>query len=166
MRSIELVFDDATDSLVRADWARLAAAGLPSLSTHTSASNSPHITLAAGADLPAAHEGPWEALPMDVTFSGAIVFPAGTGNYVLARSVLLTAPLLDLHRLLHQDLSGALAQTCPGGWTPHVTISRRIPGHQLGTAMDLLDLRVEGRCTGARLWDGGTKTVTRLGPSV
>jgi 2'-5' RNA ligase len=165
MRSIELVFDEATDSLVRADWARLAAAGLPSLSAHTSASNSPHITLAAGADLTAAHEGPWEALPMDVTLSGAIVFPAGTGKYVLARSVLLTAPLLDLHRLLHQGLSGALPQTCPGAWTPHVTISRRIPAHQLGTALDLLDLRLKGRCTGARVWDSSTKTVTPLAPS-
>ncbi|KRE81292.1 2'-5' RNA ligase family protein [Arthrobacter sp. Soil764] len=166
MRSIELVFDDATDSLVRADWARLAAAGLPSLAAHTSASNSPHITLAAGPDLIAADEGPWEGLPIDVIFSGAIVFPAGTGRYVLARSVLLTSPLLDLHRLLHQGLSGALPQTCPGAWTPHVTISRRIPAHQLGTALDLLALRLEGRCTGARLWDSSTKTVTPLGPSV
>jgi hypothetical protein len=102
---------------------------------------------------------------MDVTFSGAIVFPAGAGKYVLARSVLLTGPLLDLHRLLHQGLSGALPLTCPGAWTPHVTISRRIPGQQLGAAMDLLDLRLEGRCTGARLWDSSTKTVTPLGPS-
>lgn len=171
MRSIELVFDDPTDSLVRADWARLAATGLPSLAAHNSPSNSPHITLAAGADLgadaglDAAPAGPWQRLPMDVTFSGAIVFPAGAGKYVLARSVLLTGPLLDLHRLLHQGLSGALPLTCPGAWTPHVTISRRIPGQQLGAAMDLLDLRLEGRCTGARLWDSSTKTVTPLGPS-
>ncbi|MDQ0729919.1 2'-5' RNA ligase family protein [Arthrobacter sp. B1I2] len=163
MRSIELVFDGPTDSLIRADWARLAAAGLPSLAAHSSPSNSPHITLAAGLDLVAAQEGPWQRLPMDITFSGAIVFPAGAGKYVLARAVLLTAPLLDLHCLLHQALSGALPLTCPGAWTPHATISRRIPGHQLGTAMDLLDLRLEGRCTGARLWDSSTKTVTPLG---
>ena len=168
MRSIELVFDGPTDSLVRADWARLAAAGLPSLAAHSSPSNSPHITLAAGADLQDGREGPrqegvWQALPMDIAFSGAILFPAGTGKYVLARAVLLTAPLLDLHRHLHQGLSGALPLTLPGAWTPHVTISRRIPGHQLGTAMDLLDLRIEGSCTAARLWDSSTKTVTPLG---
>ncbi|MDT0169084.1 2'-5' RNA ligase family protein [Pseudarthrobacter sp. BRE9] len=183
MRSIELVFDGPTDSLIRADWARLAAAGLPSLAAHTSPSNSPHITLAAGADLladadlvadaglvsgaglGAAPEGPWQRLPLDVTFSGAIIFPAGAGKYVLARSVLPTGPLLDLHRLLHQGLSGALPLTCPGAWTPHITISRRIPGQHLGAAMDLLDLRLGGRCTAARLWDSTTKTVTPLGPS-
>jgi 2'-5' RNA ligase len=163
MRSIELVFDDPTDSLVRADWARLADAGLPGLAAHASPSNSPHITLAAGPELAAAQEGPWQRLPLDIVFSGAIVFPAGTGRYVLARSVLLAGPLLELHRLLHQDLSGALPLTRPGAWTPHVTISRRIPSHQLGTAMDLLELRVEGRCTGARFWDSSTKTVTPLG---
>lgn len=162
MRSIELVFDDRTDALLRADWARLEAAGLPSMAAHTSPSNSPHITLAAGADLQSGQEGPWQALPLDITFSGAIVFPAGAGRYVLARSLLLTAPLLDLHRHLHQGLAGALPLTLPEGWTPHVTISRRIPGHQLGTAMDLLDLRVEGRCTATRLWDSSTKTITLL----
>ncbi|UUL76619.1 2'-5' RNA ligase family protein [Pseudarthrobacter sp. Fe7] len=134
MRSIELVFDDPTDALLRADWARLEAAGLPSLAAHTSAGNSPHITLAAGVDLQAGREGQhqeevWQALPIEVTFSGALVFPAGTGKYVLARSVLLTTSLLDLHRQLHQGLSGALPLTLPGSWTPHVTISRRIPGH-------------------------------------
>ena len=82
---------------------------------------------------------------------------------MLARSVLLSAPLLDLHGRLHRDLSGALPLTLPGSWTPHVTISRRIPAEQLGTAMELLDLRVEGRCTGARLWDSSAKTVTPLG---
>jgi len=163
MRSIELVFDGPTDSLVRADWARLAAAGLPSLAAHSSSSNSPHITLAAGTELEAGPDGPWEQLPLDVTFSGAIIFPAGTGTYVLARSVLLDPALLDLHRALHRDVSGALPLTRPGAWTPHVTIARRIAGPQLGTAMDLLDLRVDGRCTGARLWDGSTRTVTPLG---
>jgi len=165
MRSIELVFDGSTDSLIRADWARLQAAGLPSLVAHTSPSNSPHITLAAGADLQGDGDGPWQALPIDITFSGAIVFPAGQGKYVLARAVLLTAPLLDLHRCLHHDLSGALPLTLPGAWTPHVTVSRRIPGHQLGTAMDLLDLRLEGRCTAARLWDSSTRAISPLSKS-
>lgn len=166
MRSIELVFDDSTDALIRADWARLEAAGLPSLAAHTSPSNSPHVTMAAGMDLESSQEGPWAALPLDIAFSGAFVFPAGPGKYVLARAVLPTAPLLDLHRRLHQGLSGAQPLTLPGAWTPHVTISRRIPGHQLGMAMDLLDLRIGGRCAAARLWDSSTKTVAPLaGPA-
>ncbi|HEY1155183.1 MAG TPA: 2'-5' RNA ligase family protein [Arthrobacter sp.] len=165
-----MVFDGPTDFLISSDWARLEAAGLPSLAAHTSPSNSPHITLAAGADLAAGQEvphpeGPWQALPLNITFSGAIVFPAGAGKYVLARAVLLNAPLLDLHGRLHQDLSGALPLTLPGAWTPHVTISRRMPGHQLGTAMDLLDLRLEGQCTAARLWDSSTRAISPLSES-
>ncbi|MGN8130911.1 2'-5' RNA ligase family protein [Paenarthrobacter sp. 22069] len=163
MRSIELVFDSLTDSLVRDDWARLEAAGLPSLAAHTSPSNAPHVTLAAGPELQVGGDGPWHRLPMDIALSGAVVFPAGTGRYVLARAVLLAAPLLDLHRDLHGALSGALPMTAPGAWTPHVTISRRIRGDQLGAAMDLLNLRLDGRCTAARLWDGSTKTLTPLG---
>lgn len=162
MRSVELVFDEPTDSYIRADWARLQAAGVPSLAAHTSPSNSPHITLAAGGELELAEGGPWQALPLDIAFSGVIVFPAGTGKYVLARSVLLSTPLLQLHRQVHCNLTGALPLTLPGGWTPHVTLSRRIPAGQLGTAMELLDLRVAGRCTAARLWDSSTRTVTPL----
>lgn len=164
MRSIELVFDESTDSIIRADWSRLADAGLPSLAGHSSPSNSPHITLAAGPGLQfSSCDDPWQALPIDIEFSGAVLFRAGTGKYVLARSVVLATSLLELHRRLHQEVSGALPLTLPGAWTPHVTLARRIPAEQLGAAMDLLDLRFEGRCTGARLWDSGTKTVTPLG---
>ena len=164
MRSIELVFDESTDSIIRADWSRLADAGLPSLAGHSSPSNSPHITLAAGPGLQfSSFDDPWQALPIDIEFSGAVLFRAGTGKYVLARSVVLATSLLELHRRLHQEVSGALPLTLPGAWTPHVTLARRIPAEQLGAAMDLLDLRFEGRCTRARLWDSGTKTVTPLG---
>ncbi|MHC6591374.1 2'-5' RNA ligase family protein [Arthrobacter sp. C152] len=163
MRSIELVFDDSTDSAIRADWSRLAEAGLPSLAGHSSPSNSPHITLAAGPQLECGSpDGLWTALPIAVGFPGAVIFPAGKGSYVLARLVVLGTPLLELHQRLHQHVSGALPLTLPGAWTPHVTLARRISGQQLASAMDLLDLRFEGQCTGARLWDGSTKTVTPL----
>lgn len=167
MHSIELTFEDATDSAIRSDWARLAEAGVPSLAGHTSPSNSPHVTLAAGPDLhlPDTLQGLWERLPLDISFSGVHIFPARPGTYVLARSVIVTSPLLEVHRFLHQHISGALPLTRPDAWTPHVTLARRVPGHQLGMAMDLLELRLEGRCTEARLWDSNTKTLTRLGSS-
>ncbi|TLM75471.1 2'-5' RNA ligase family protein [Pseudarthrobacter sp. NamB4] len=164
MHSIELTFEDSTDKAIRSDWARLAAAGVPSLAIHTSPSNSPHITLAAGPELrlPTTLKDLWQRLPVDIDFSGVQVFGARTGTYVLARSIVVTRPLLELHRLLHEEISGALPLTRPGAWTPHVTLARRIYGHQLGTALDLLDLRMEGVCTRARLWDSGTRTLTPL----
>lgn len=164
MRSIELVFDDSTDSIIRSDWARMAAAGIPSLAGHTSASNRPHITLAAGHDLPlSGHDGGlWQELPVDVEFSGVQVFAAAAGKYVLARSVVMTGLLFDLHRTLHEGLPDAVPLTRPGAWTPHVTLARRVPAFQLGNAMELMDLRLRGQCTEARLWDGTTRTITPL----
>ena len=171
MRSIELVLDASSDSLIRADWSRLAAAGVPSQAGHTSPSNSPHITLATGPDLtvqdltvPDYADDLWQGLPLGVGFSGIQVFPSGAGKYVLARSVVVTAALLDLHRALHDQVEGALPLTMPDAWTPHVTLARRVPGHLLGAALDLLELRWEGECTAARHWDSSTRIITSLGP--
>jgi 2'-5' RNA ligase len=164
MRSVELTFGESTDSSIRMDWARLFEAGLPSLATHTSPSNRPHITLAAGNTLAlgaAAHDL-WGGLPMGVRFSGVVVFPAGSGSYVLARLVVPAAGLLQLHARLHQQCVGAFANTLPDAWTPHVTLARRIPGHLLGTAVGALDVRTEGECTAARLWDSPSRTTTTL----
>ena len=169
MQSIELTFGDSTDSAIRSDWARLAEAGIPSLAGHTSPSNSPHITLAAGPDLrlPDTFGDVWQQfLPLNIGFPGVHIFPARPGTYVLARSVAVARPLLELHRVLHGHVSGSLPLTLPDGWTPHVTLARRVPGHQLGTALDLLDLRLEGACTHARLWDSTTRVLTPLsGPA-
>jgi 2'-5' RNA ligase len=165
MRSIELTFEDTTDAHIRLDWARLADAGVPSQAAHTAPSNRPHITLAAGAELQLS-DGVQELvrlLPVSIGFSGVLVFPGGPGKYVLARSVVMTQRLLELHGLVHGGLAGAIYLSRPGAWTPHVTLARRVPQHLLGTAVELLDLRLEGECTHARLWDSGTRTVTPLG---
>lgn len=164
MHSVELTFEESTDSLIRTDWARPAEAGLPSLATHSSPSNRPHITLAAGDTLqigPGAQDL-WGRLPINVRFSGLVLFPAGPGKYALARLVVPSDGLLELHRRLHQQCTGAFANTLPDAWTPHVTLTRRIPGQLPGTALETLDVRAEGRCTDARLRDSTTRTITSL----
>lgn len=166
MRSVELTFGESTDSSIRTDWARLSEAGLPSLATHTSPSNRPHITLAAGNTLDTGSvQDLWSELPLGIRFSGLVVFPAGPGKYVLARLVVPAAGLLRLHARLHQQCTGSYENTLPDAWTPHVTLARRIPGHLLGPAMDALDRRTEGLCIEARLWDSSTSTTTTLGGS-
>ena len=82
---------------------------------------------------------------------------------MLARLVVPAARLLQMHARLHQQCTGAFANTLPDAWTPHVTLARRIPGHLLGTAMDALDVRTQGECTAAHLWDSPTRTTTTLG---
>ncbi|PNI08233.1 hypothetical protein CXX84_12630 [Arthrobacter sp. AFG7.2] len=164
MRSIELTFEDAIDARIRADWAMLAGAGVPSLAGHTGQSNRPHVTLAAGPDLKLSDrvQDIPRMLPVRTEFSGVLVFPGGPGKYVLARSVVLTRQLLELHRFVHAEAAGATHLTLPDAWTPHVTLARRVPHHLLGTAVELLDLGLAGECTGARVWDSRTRTVTPL----
>lgn len=162
MRSIELTFDEESDAAVRAEWARLADADLPSLASHTAPSNSPHATLAAGADLAFLKPMDWGALPLEVEFGGILLFPAAKGRFVLARSLAVTGALLALHRTLHEAVGGAVDRTLPGRWSPHVTLARRLSPDQVAGALRVLgDIR-SAVCTEARLWDGPTKTLTAL----
>lgn len=190
MRSLELTFDDETDDAVRTDWHRLAAAGLPSLASHTAPSNRPHITLAAGpalADSAAAPPPPSSSappptpsappsaqldhpesaelvrgLPLDIRFGAVVLFPAGADRFVLARSIVVSRQLLELHAAAHRVVTGSLDTSLPDRWTPHVTIARRLSAEQVARALlELGDIRL-GRCSELRWWDGDTKTVTVL----
>jgi hypothetical protein len=162
MRSIELTFDPTTDAAVRADWSALAEAGLPSLASHTSASNRPHISVAVGPDLdPGAGEA-FRVLPVELRFAGYVTFTPRRGVHVLARSVIVSRALLDLHASVHAALSGALDITLPDRWTPHVTLARRLTPEQLARALTVLPAASDGLVTGARLWDNTTRELTTL----
>lgn len=160
MRSIEVTFDEATEARIREDWGRLAAAGLPSLAAHTGASNRPHLTLAAGPALrPAAC-----AVPNVIRFASVLLFPHGS-NVVLAWGVVVTEELARLHRELHARVEGALPTSLPDAWTPHVTLTRRLPAARVGDALAAIGAPFEGRGAGVRFWDGDAKTVTDLASS-
>jgi 2'-5' RNA ligase len=173
MRSIELTFDPETEAAFRAEWATLQAAGLPNLGRHPHASNRPHLTLAAGPALeptdsltdifhrdgqPAA--GP---LPVELRVSGLLLFRAGATRFVLARPVVISTALLALHHAVLQHAPGAVEQTRPDRWTPHVTLARRLSAPQVTEALDVLgESPAAGRCVAARFWNGETKTLTAL----
>lgn len=168
MRSVELTFDPEAEARFRADWDLLAAAGLPSLAHHTSASNRPHITLAAGNDLALDPAGadPWKSLPLEVDFAGLTLFPGHKGTFVLVRLVVVTRALLDVHAGLHRVLAGATPLTRPDAWTPHVTLASKITGAQVTPALELLATATPVHCTDARLWDSTSKTTKSLvGPA-
>jgi hypothetical protein len=162
MRSIEVTFDPATDAAIRADWAALAEAGLPSLASHTSASNRPHISLAVGPDLDPGAAEAFRALPLELRFAGYVTFTPRHGIHVLARSVIVSRSLLELHTSVHTTLSGALDITLPDRWTPHVTLARRLTPEQLAAALAVLPAASDGLVTGARLWDNETRALTTL----
>lgn len=162
--SIELVLDAATDAAVRCEWRALADAGFSSLAAHTAASNRPHVTLLAGAGLPALDLADAFRLPTPVTLGAPVLFGSGDRR-VLARAVVPTAEILDLHRVVHESAAGfELAPfSSPGEWMPHVSLARRLKLTDVPAALELIGGDVDGHFVEARRWDAATKTITVVG---
>jgi hypothetical protein len=166
VRSIELTLDDTTDAAVRAEWRMLAEHGLPSLASHTAASNAPHVTVAAGARLEPGHvpDGVFAPLPVPLRFSALSTFPAGRDRFVLVRTIVVTTELLALHAAVLATADQPVPTSLPGAWTPHITLARRMTAEQVGVAHAVLGSPPDGMLTAARFWDGDTKTITPLAP--
>lgn len=163
--SIELLLDRATEAAVRAEWDALAAHGMSSLAPHTSASNRPHVTLLARTDLaPFDAHALLERPSFAVTLSAPLLFGAGERR-VLARSIVPSAELLDIHAAVHAGVGRGedAPHTSPGSWTPHVTLARRLRIVDLAAALDHVAGEIHGRAVGLRRWDPETATVTDLG---
>lgn len=162
--SLELLLDGRTEAAVRDEWAALAASGLSSLAAHTAPSNRPHITLVVRTRIAAFEtDGIGRRLPLPVTLGAPVLF--GTGDRrVLARSVVPSPALVDLHRDLHGALGAGddAAHTTPGAWVPHVTLARRLRLADLATALPLVGGELDGTVTALRRWDAATRTVTHL----
>jgi len=149
MHSLEVLLDPAADAAVRAEWALLSAAGLPSLGEHTGETNAPHVTLLARPALDdeadaALRELAAATLPLPVELGAPLVFGTGRRGLVLVRSVVPTDRLLGLHRAVH-DLVGrgrgsdeTVEHTRPDAWTPHVALARRLTPAGVATALEAL----------------------------
>jgi 2'-5' RNA ligase len=171
-QSVELLLDDATESAVRAQWAALAAAGLPNLGQHTAASNRPHVTMAARRSIDPAREGALTAavaaLPLGVRLGAVACF--GRGPFVLVRLVVASRALLDLQAAVTQVLGPDPTTDrhfAPGRWTPHVTLARRLAAGQVGAALAAVGGTAEahGYVAACRRWDGDARREWRLAPT-
>jgi 2'-5' RNA ligase len=159
--SIELLLDPDTEALVREDWERLAHEGL---AARRSPRSRPHITLLVRPSLDAMTFTEASALlPIGVTLAGPIVF-RHRDRAVLARRVVPTEELLQLHRAVHSAAPPGMdaAHTLPGDWTPHVTLARRMHLDVLPDALRVIGADQTGRGVGLRRWDSATATVTSL----
>ena len=163
MHHVDLVLDPAADAALRAAWAALDEAGLPSLAHHRSPSNRPHTTLALSRTWPA-DEGrevvvrALGALPMTVRLGAPVVF--GRGPFVLALGVVPTQGLIALHRSLADVLPPARAHLEPGAWTPHVTLANRLGTEQVGPALSVVvaaGMPDVVTFDGARHWDAAAR---------
>lgn len=158
MFSVELVPDGAADTAVRADWAALAEAGLPSQARHTGVSNRPHVTLALAATAPEPVRQRLSALagelPLPVTAGSVLVF--GRRQFVLARLAGPDAELLHFQRRVVAALDDPVdrhGDFAAGAWTPHLTLARRLRADQVAAALGVLGPGGRGRLHRLRLWD-------------
>lgn len=169
--SIELLFDDATEDAIRREWAALAAAGLPSQAGHRSPTNRPHVTLAVSKRIdPIVDELLREqvaVLPLECRIGAVTVF--GRGSVTLVRLIVPSDGLLRFQAGVadtcgpHQT-PGPYAHSLPGQWTPHVTLSRRLPQADVPAALAVLAAEsVAGRFAKLRRWDGDARVDTILG---
>jgi 2'-5' RNA ligase len=171
VRSIELTLTPASDAAVRAMWTAVAEVGLPSLAAHTSDTNRPHVTLAAGPTLSSPGSLPsLPAPPASLRLGGWTLFdsrPAadGSARFVLARAVVVDPELATFHRAVHAAAVDAVPTTLPGAWSPHLTIARRLSAPRVAVALEALAALTHPdsvAVAGVRYWDGDTRTVTPL----
>jgi hypothetical protein len=165
VRSIELVLDPAAERAVRDAWDALVAADLPSMGRHTSETNAPHVTLAAGDALPVP-SGFDAPLPTTVRPAGLLLFPAGPGRHVLGVGVVVDRVLGTFHEAVHRAAPGGVDTSLPGRWAPHLTLARHPRDVDLPRMLEVLaavPLPEELGVAGVRHWDGETKTVTAVG---
>jgi 2'-5' RNA ligase len=162
VQSVELTLDDAGDAAVRREWRRLAEAGVPSQARHTAPSNRPHVTLAALATIdpscePALQGAVEEMLPLEVRLGALAVF--GGNQFVLARLVVPTSTLLELHARVATVVGTPTGTNLSRGrWTPHITLARRVSGHQLPRTLAVLGAaEYDVQCVAVRRWDGDAR---------
>lgn len=170
MDSVELLLDLRGEELLHRDWDVLKQAGLPSQARHSAASNRPHVTLLAAPHISAEQDDALaalaEVLPLPIHIAGLVIFRTGRGQ-VLAHHGVVSAALLELHRVVHgvlREVPQVAGNCVPDRWVPHITLARGMNTAQVAQAMDLLP-GDHGQLllTALRRWDSHEKTTTLLG---
>lgn len=162
VHSVELLFDEHTDTALRTLWQTLAEAGIRS----PRPGSRPHVTLAVAEGIDPGVDPRLAALadrfPLGCRIGAPLLF--GRDRPVLARLVLPTAELLDLHQQVHRRCleylrPAPMANAEPGRWTAHVTLARRVGSAQLAAAVRIAGTPAEisGSFVGLRRWDGDAR---------
>jgi 2'-5' RNA ligase len=169
VQSVELLFDSELDAVLRAQWRALSAAGLPGQDRNRAPSNRPHVTVAVATAIYPRIDKKLASvaarLPIACTLAGPNVFSHRTD--ILVRLVEPSPGLLELHAEVAsrlRDCPGRPDNLAPGGWTPHVTLGRRLHREQTTQALELLEWAPRrGTFIGLRRWDGDARREWLLG---
>ena len=162
VHSVELVFDPDTEAAVRHIWDELREAGIPSQAP----ASRPHTTLTVAeridSDVDELLASLADRFPMPCRIGAPLLF--GRAKAVLARLLVPTSALLDVHAHVHRlclpyMYPGPMANALPDGWTGHVTMARRVVPAQMGRAVRIAGKpsEIKGSFLGLRRWDGNAK---------
>ncbi|HVK21972.1 MAG TPA: 2'-5' RNA ligase family protein [Actinokineospora sp.] len=135
-QGVVVLFDDQADADVRALWARLGKAGLPSARKFP-----PHLTLAMATDIPkktrAALRAELGLLSIPSIWLAALSTFSASEN-VLMLAAVTDAELLAVHSAVHDVLAGKVrnpsAYYLPGSWMPHCTLLQGVSDAEIVTA--------------------------------
>lgn len=166
--SVELLFDPDTEATLRRIWDDLAAADLPSRMP----AGRRHVTVAVAErispDVDELLRPIAQRLPVRCEVGAPLLF--GHSNAVLARLIVPTAELLELHADVLRVcgphlLPGPLPHSLPGQWTAHVTLARRVESAQVGPVLQIAGQPTEiaGHLAGLRRWDGTERVEYPIG---
>jgi 2'-5' RNA ligase len=141
--AVEVFFDSTTEAAIKTVWARLEAAGVPSLATRTHRRHRPHISLSVAERIKTGqlHDARERlaAAHLDVTLYSPAIFPR---RGVLYLSVVPTLALLRLHEDVHVALHDSLVAPWDlysvGAWVPHCTLAQELSRAQIAQGIDLL----------------------------
>ncbi len=173
VHSVELLFDDETDAAMRRIWDDLSDAGVRSLASSTSPNNRPHVTLSVAEHMADAVDVALRPLlgmlPLRCTIGAPMLF--GAGPFTLVRLLIPSAELLRLQAEVHavclpHMTPGPLPHADPGGWTPHVTMARRVRPDKLADALSLRRMSRDrkGTAVAIRHWDGDNRVEHPVAP--
>ena len=162
VHSVELIFDPDTETAVRQIWDELREAGIPS---QTPAAR-PHATLTVAERIDPEVDALLASLlprfPLRCRLGAPLIF--GDANAVLARLLVPTIELLDIHAQVHRMClphlhPGPMPNALPGEWTAHVTLARRVVPARMGLAVRIggKPREIEGVVVGLRRWDGDSR---------
>jgi 2'-5' RNA ligase len=141
--AVELLFEPAAEAEIKDVWARLEAAGVPSLASRTHRRHRPHISLTVAERIDTDQlQGASDSLSathLDVTLYAPAVFPRPG---VLYLSVIPTLPLLRVHEEVQAALTDSMLAPrdgySVGGWMPHCTLAQDLTRAELLRGIDLL----------------------------
>ncbi|MGW5240475.1 2'-5' RNA ligase family protein [Monashia sp. NPDC004114] len=171
VQSVEALLDAGSDHQIRAEWAALAGAGLPSQAKQLGVAAAPHLTLSVAGSVPDFVEARLRAivrgqLPVPVRLGPLVVM--GSRRFVLARLLVPCARLLSLHAAIAEAMVAAPDvpdQVRPGRWTPHVTLARGLGSRQVGEALAVLGRTrpIDGQIESVRRWNPVSERAWNLG---